>query len=111
MFSRRIGLIVTVCGILWGGAQDVFAQSQLTAAQAKAVLHCPTDADKQFVDDCFTLVERGKLPQQTVLYAFQYARKKPKGQWIYFEKMMYIYCDQAGYDLDRLIAALHTKKR
>lgn len=108
MFSRRTGLILTVGLFLFGFSSDAQAQAlQLTAAQAKAILHCPTDADKQFVDDCFTLVERGKLPQQSVLYAFQYARKKPKGQWIYFEKMMSIYCEKAGYDLNKLIASLH----
>ncbi|MDO4570348.1 MAG: hypothetical protein Q4D38_08195 [Planctomycetia bacterium] len=90
---------------------ELFAQSylQLTPAQAKAALLCPTDESKQFVEDCFELVYLGKLPESVVLSSFQYAMAKPKNKWVYFEKSMELRCEKMRIDLAKLIESLSEK--
>ncbi|MDO4627875.1 MAG: hypothetical protein Q4C70_01695 [Planctomycetia bacterium] len=80
---------------------------QLSADQMKAALQCPTDASKEFVDDCFTLVTRGILPESLVLSAFHYAMGKPKNRWVYFGKSLEVRCDGLGIDLHAEMKKLH----
>ncbi|MDO4583587.1 MAG: hypothetical protein Q4D62_05730 [Planctomycetia bacterium] len=106
-------LSLLLCGTLLGCLPPLsaFGQNQhglqITAAQMKAILQCPDDTSKQFVDDCFELVRLGKLPEVHVLSAFQFASAKPKGRWIYFEKVLYLRTEKAGINLKKLIQDLH----
>ena len=81
---------------------------QLTADKAKALLRCPTDESKAFVDDCFTLVNLGKIPQSAVLSSFQYAMRQAKEnqRWYYFQKSMEVWAQNLKIDLNVLRASL-----
>ncbi len=76
--------------------------TELTPAKVKALLRCPTDDSRQFVDDAFALVRRGKIPEQFLLSAFNYAYKKPQNQWWYFEWVLTRTCQEAGLNLAKL---------
>lgn len=80
---------------------------QLTPAQMKSVLQCPTDESKQFIDDCFKLAALGKIPESLILSAFQYALEKEKNRWVYFQKSLTMRCSYIGIDLASERAKLH----
>lgn len=106
-------LSILLCGTLFSclTALPAYGQNkhglQITAAQMKAILQCPDDASKQFIDDCFELVRQGKLPEIHVLSAFQFASGKPKGRWIYFENVLFLRTEKAGINLKKLLQELH----
>ena len=110
MNRKRLGIVIAVFAFSLfcladtpAGAQET---SQLTADLVKAILRCPTPESQQFVDDAFELVRRGKVPEQLLLSAFNYARKKPKNQWAYFEKTLEFQCTQVGINLEALLKGL-----
>lgn len=119
MSTKFPKIFILLASLLWGTGflpagpeNSVQAQYvQLTAEQMKAALHCPTDASKAFVDDCFVLAARGILPESLILSAFQYAMRKPKNQWVYFEKTLILRCEKINIDLVAEMARLHKASK
>ncbi|MCR5165439.1 MAG: hypothetical protein K6C40_15675 [Thermoguttaceae bacterium] len=115
--------LLILCSVLLLGAgvlpgtffsQTVQAQYiQLSADQMKAALRCPTDESKEFVDDVFTLVARGIVPESLVISSFNYAYKQPKQNqsWYYFQRSLDLRCDKLGINLDREMSKLHKKEK
>ena len=68
----------------------------------------PTDESKAFVDDCFALVNLGKIPQSAVLSSFQYAMRQAKEnqRWYYFQKSMEVWAQNLKIDLNVLRTSL-----
>ena len=102
---KRLGIVIAVFAFSvfsLTGTQAGAQESQLTPDMVKFILRCPTPESRQFVDDAFELVRRGKLPQQLLLSSFNYARKKPKNEWFYFEKTLDFECTQVGLNLSAL---------
>ena len=94
--------------------QTVQAQYiQLSADQMKAALRCPTDESKEFVDDVFTLVARGIVPESLVISSFNYAYKQPKQNqsWYYFQRSLELRCEKLGINLEREMSKLHKKEK
>ena len=100
----------TVLSSVFCGSASAQTYTELTAEKVKAILRCPTDESKLFVDDAFELVRRGKIPEQLLLSSFNSARKRPKNQWFYFQTILDLQCQKIGLDLAALRKSLHTKK-
>ncbi len=108
-------IILSAIFLLGNGIVDISASNptaqaqyiQLSPDQMKAALQCPTDASKEFIDDCFTLVARGTLPESLVLSAFHYAMEKKKNRWVYFGKSLEVRCEGLGIDLAKEMKKLH----
>ena len=106
-------LSLGVLTLAWATAENTASaqtEIQLTAAKAKALLRCPNDESKQFVDDCFELVQLGSLPEKVVLSAFQNAMDREKYQWYYFQVIVQTTTEKLKIDLDALRKDLHAKK-
>ena len=104
-FFTRISL---GAGALLFVQNSVSAQKymMLTSQQAQAALRCPNENAREFVDDCFTLVNRGRLPEIILISAFQYAISKPQNQWYYFEQNITLRSEKIGINLAKEISNL-----
>ena len=105
---KKIAVLCAVifCATVFCGMAAAQTVTELTPAKVKAILRCPTDESKLFVDDAFELVRRGKIPEQILLSSFNSARKRPKNQWFYFQTILDLQCQKIGLDLSALRKSL-----
>jgi hypothetical protein len=82
-------------------AEDVVPRSSITDLQStlEKVLRARRPEEFEFIDNVVDMVEQGHLPRSVVESTFQWARKKPRRPFQYFERAMRIRAKEFGVEL------------
>ena len=78
----------------------VAATTQLDATTMKAALRCETPGEKGFVERVVRLMNKGKLPRSVVETTFDWARRKNKHRFQYFQEALTLQAKRLGLSLD-----------